>query len=159
MKHRDPNQGSRSSGKFTELVEKQTSGCFRHFHELSSWSASLTGPLRTSSFGSFQPPNSDAAADPSGEKTLQTPPPPRTDGSLHPLTRCFGRGYSRPRSGEAHGQQHVQAGAAFDGARPVLAQPPREDLAVDVLLGSHGPLSGLLPAPVPSAGERERSSG
>lgn len=63
--------------------------------------------------------------------------------------------YLRPRSGEAHGQQHVQAGAAFDGARPVLSEPPREDFTVDVLLGSHGPLCGLLPAPMPSAGERE----
>lgn len=49
-------------------------------------------------------------------------------------------GHLRPRSGEAHGQQHVQVGATFHGAHPVLPKPPREDFIVDVLFGSHAPL-------------------
>lgn len=81
-----------------------------------------------------------------GENT-PVPEAPHTTSSIdvnqHKLTRCFG--YLRPRSGEAHGQQHVQAGGAFDGARSVLSEPPREDFTVNVLLGSHGSLSTSRP--------------
>lgn len=103
-------------------------------------------PFRTISFCSFYPPNSerspglsgDAAADRSEIKTNKAARAlPRVESSSSQTV--LRRRYSRPGSGEAHGQQHVQAGAAFDGARPAVSEPPREDLAVDVLLGSHGP--------------------
>lgn len=58
----------------------------------------------------------------------------------HTHTRAgavFGSGYLRPRSGEAHGQQHVQTGATFHRAPSVLSEPPREDFTVEVLFGSH----------------------
>ena len=44
---------------------------------------------------------------------------------------------SRPGSGEAHGQQDVQAGATLHGARPGLPESPREDLGVQVLSSGH----------------------
>ena len=39
--------------------------------------------------------------------------------------------------GGAHGQQHVQSGPMFDGARPVLALPPRSHFGIQVLFGGH----------------------
>lgn len=45
--------------------------------------------------------------------------------------------YSRPGLGEAHGQQHVQSGPMFDGARPGLALPPRSHFGIQLLFGGH----------------------
>ena len=45
--------------------------------------------------------------------------------------------YSRPGLGEAHGQQHVQSGPVFDGARPALALPPRGHFGVHVVFRCH----------------------
>lgn len=56
--------------------------------------------------------------------------------NMYPRARTY-TGYLRPWFGEAHGQQHVQAGAAFHRARSVLPEPPREDFAVEVFLSSH----------------------
>lgn len=45
--------------------------------------------------------------------------------------------YSRPGPGEAHGQQHVQSGPMFDGARPGLALLPRCHFGVQFLFRCH----------------------
>lgn len=60
----------------------------------------------------------------------------RKHANMYPRARTYTR-YLRPWFGEAHGQQHVQAGAAFHRARSVLPEPPREDFAVEVFLSSH----------------------
>lgn len=52
----------------------------------------------------------------------------------------MGAVYSRPGLGEAHGQQHVQSGPMFDGARPGLALPPRGHFGVQFLLSCHNSL-------------------
>lgn len=49
--------------------------------------------------------------------------------------------HSRPGPGEAHGQKYIQSGAMFDGARPVLALPPRCHFGVQVVLGGHDSLA------------------
>lgn len=48
--------------------------------------------------------------------------------------------YLRPGLGEAHGQQHVQSGPMFDGARPGLALPPRRHFGIQVLFSCHNSL-------------------
>lgn len=45
--------------------------------------------------------------------------------------------YSRPGLGEAHGQQHVQSGPMFHGARPALPLPPRRHFGVQFLFSCH----------------------
>lgn len=48
--------------------------------------------------------------------------------------------YSRPGLGEAHGQQYVQSGPMFDGARPGLALSPRGHFGIQFLFSCHNSL-------------------
>lgn len=49
----------------------------------------------------------------------------------------------RAGSGEAHGEQHVQRRSMLDGARALLAAPPRGDFAVQLLSRSHAERPGV----------------
>lgn len=49
----------------------------------------------------------------------------------------------RAGSGEAHGEQHVQRRSMLDGARALLAAPPRGDFAVQLLSRSHAERAGV----------------
>lgn len=58
-------------------------------------------------------------------------------GGLRWVVKVKNKGYSRPGLGEAHGEQHVQAGAVFDSAWPGLALPPRSNFGVKLLFRCH----------------------
>lgn len=53
------------------------------------------------------------------------------------------RGHLRAGSGEPHGEEHVQRRPMLDGARALLAAPPRGDFAVQLLSRSHAERAGV----------------
>lgn len=58
-------------------------------------------------------------------------------------SRGLRAGHLRARSGEPHGEEHVQRRSMLDGARALLAVPPRGDFAVQLLSRGHAERAGV----------------